>query len=65
MENTETKTTETKEIEKKQLIKELQDCVDLLKSQPQYTQYVAQRKLHLISGKYKILDLLLLKGILK
>jgi len=65
MENTETKTKANKEIEKKQLIKDLQDCVDLLRSKPQYAQYVDQRKLHLISGRYKILDLLLLKGILK
>lgn len=59
MENTQ------KETEKQALIKELQEAVNLLRSQPQYKQYVEQRKLHLISSKYTIFDLLLNKGILK
>jgi len=59
MENTQ------KETEKQALIKELQEALDLLRSQPQYKQYVEQRKLHLISSKYAIFDLLLNKGILK
>jgi hypothetical protein len=59
MENTQ------KETEKQELIKELQTALDLLRSQPQYKQYVQQRKLHLINSKYGIFDILLNKGILK
>lgn len=59
MENTQ------KETEKQALIKELQEALDLLRSQPQYKQYVEQRKLHLINSKYAIFDILLNKGILK
>ena len=58
MENTQ------KETEKKKLIAEFQEALNLLRSQPQYKQYVEQRKLHLISSKYAIFDILLNKGIL-
>lgn len=42
----------------------LQSIVDDLKSVPQFAQYVQQRKLSLIDGKWRLLDNLLSLGIL-
>ena len=51
--------------EKQEILKELQELVDELKTSPQYKQYVEQRKLHLIDSKFLKLDQLLNVGILK
>jgi len=60
MENT-TTNKETKE----EKIKKLQEIVDTLREAPQYTQYIKQRKLHLIDSRLANIDLLLTLNVLK
>ena len=51
--------------DQQEVINELQQEVNKLKSQPQYKKYVEMRQLHLIDSKMQIIDSLLNKGVLK
>jgi hypothetical protein len=46
-------------------IDDMQSDINRMKKMPQYEQYVAQRKLHLIDSNYQLIDNLLTLGILK
>lgn len=42
-----------------------QEVINELKNDPQYTQYIKQRKLHLIDSRLIEIDILLTAGVLK
>ena len=44
---------------------DLQNIVNEFRKKPQYKKYVEMQQLHLLDGRFKVIDILLKKGLLK